>query len=1826
MLFFQDVLPCILQIEYYTMKKQVQSAIVFAILFLTFIGVTTAQSGLNYWTYVDESSIPVTGTRLIRPLSYQTLMLDLASLKIGLSGVPVSDGSNLYDSDFLIEIPMPGGGFETFRLSETPMIEKPLEMLFPEIKTYSGVSISDGGKYLKMDVTPQGFHGMVLTVGQGTVFIDPLYFGNTNATGYILYNKKDFYQDVQKNFTCDVVSQIKDSISVFGGPKAFGTCQLRTYRLALAATGEYTTFHGGTVLLAQAAQVTTMNRVNGVFERDIAIRMNIVANNNLIVYTNAATDPYTNGTPGTMINQNQTTCDNIIGSANYDIGHVFGTNSGGLAGLGVVCTGGQKARGVTGSAAPIGDPFDIDYVAHEMGHQFGANHTQNNNCNRNNATAMEPGSASTIMGYAGICAPNVQSNSDDYFHGISLQEIHNEIMSAGHTCEAITTLSNSPPDITTTTTSYSIPANTPFALTVTATDPNTSNILTYCWEQMDNGAATMPPVSTSTVGPNFRSWNPDTSPTRYFPRLADLANNTVSIWEVLPSVSRTMNFRVIVRDNAPGGGCNDHHDVSLSVTSTAGPFVVTYPSATGITWNALSSQTITWNVANTNVSPVNCSNVDIFLSTDGGLTYPTILASNTPNDGSHLIFVPNTPSTTCRVMVRSANGVFFDISDNNFTITGPANDYQLSVINDTLSLCPPSAGVYSIQVGSTGGYTDPVTLSVTGVPAGAIATLGTNPVIPAGTSTLTIDPGTAIPGTYTLTLQGNSTTGIKTVSLTLVISSPAPGAATLLTPVQGATGVMLTPTLSWSAMAGGGITFSIQIATDPGFTNIVSSASGLISSSFVPTSPLASNTTYYWRVMAQNPCGIGPYSSVFNFTTATVLCTTFVSTNVPVSIPSSGTPTVFSNLTVPTIGTIMDVNVVNLVGTHTWINDLTIRVISPTATSVVLFDQICNNEDNFNVNFDDEATPAALPCPPVGGGTYQPAQLLSAFDGQALNGVWSLSIKDNYDQDGGSLTSWGLHVCYVVPPPPCLLTVSATPTHASCNLNNGQALASVTNATGPVTYSWSHGPSSALVTNLAAGSYQVIAVDSSGCMDTAFVSILQDPDNVLPIAVCQDVSIYLDVNGNAVLSPLWVDNGSTDNCGIASLSLSQTLFTCADLYVPFASGLFISEYIEGSSNNKCIEIANFTGSSVNLGAGGYQVRVYTNGSTTPTIINLTGTVAHGDVFVLCNPSATSGFLVQADQFSASLTFNGDDAVSLATSAGGNIDIIGMIGCDPGTQWVSGAHSTLNKTLRRNPNIYTGVSVNPPGPCNTSAFTTLATEWSVYAQDNNADLGVHAFSTAKQVSLTVTDSSSNTATCSANVFVYDNLPPSISPPADINTSPDPGFCTATGVVLGAPLTSDNCSGSIVVSNNAPPVFPTGATQVTWTATDASGNSTSAIQTVTVTDLLAPVPDVASLSNAAGECMVVLTPPTATDNCDGSIIATTTDPTTFNTIGSYNVVWTYTDSNGNTTTQTQNITVYDLTAPIPDLASLPVLSAPCTYTISSFPTATDNCDGVIIGSTTDPLTYNSPGTYIVIWTYTDGQGNTATQSQTIDVQVTALPVPDQAVLPVLNGSCALSITTTPTASPGCSGAGSIIGTTTDPLSYTSQGTYTVTWTYDDGFGNTVTQTQQVVVDDNTAPTPNVSMLPDIEGCNVIITTTPMATDDCDGNIIATTSDPLSYSTPGTYTVNWLFEDVSGNTTSQVQTVSVFDCSGIDEQAGIMQIVLFPNPTEGMITLQFSEMPEGDCHLRLINTLGQVIQVMMIQGPVVEMDLTMLPAATYYIQIVTQNGIKVEPIIVK
>jgi len=660
------------------------------------------------WVNVTSEDLSAYGEPRIKAAAFQVFRLNTAPIRSSLEGITYREGM-LNGFIASVTFPYSDGTLHQFTAKRNQTMHPTYNGKFPELITLDAYASDGSGAYGKWDITPTGLHAMIFIPGQSTVFIDPMFEGNNEY--YIVYKKKDFITD--KIIQCDV-ENFDESKPSPTNKSMFGSCELRTYRLALSATAEYTIFHGGTVAQAAAAQVVTMNRVNGVYEKDIAITMVIIPNNNSLIYTTAANDPYTNGTPGTMINQNQSNVDAVIGSANYDIGHVFGTNSGGLAGLGVVCTGGQKARGVTGSAAPIGDPFDIDYVAHEMGHQFGGNHTQNNNCNSVAAARREPGSASTIMGYAGICAPNVQNNSDDYFHGYNLQEISNEILSNGHQCEVITALNNTPPVINSTSGNIVVPISTPFILTAHATDAD-GDVLTYLWEQMDNEASTQPPVATATGGPNFRSFDPSLDSSRYFPKLSSLASNGPFTWEVLPSVARVMDFRLSVRDNHGIGSCNDYTDITVTTNAGSGPFVVTYPTANGITWVGGSSQTVTWSVANTDLAPINCANVRILLSVDGGQTYPYVLSSSTANDGTETITCPNLTTNTARVMVMSGAQTFFDISNNNFTITCGTN--QSPVFNALPTACQNDAffALPSISDnGITGTWTPALDLSLPG--------------------------------------------------------------------------------------------------------------------------------------------------------------------------------------------------------------------------------------------------------------------------------------------------------------------------------------------------------------------------------------------------------------------------------------------------------------------------------------------------------------------------------------------------------------------------------------------------------------------------------------------------------------------------------------------------------------------------------------------------------------------------------------------------------------------------------------------------------------------------------------------------------------------------------------------------------------------------------------------------------------------------------------------------------------------------------------------------------------------------------------------------------
>lgn len=643
----------------------------------------------NPWAEKSANAIVAKGKRFTIPQKFRSYSLDLNGMRRLLQQAPSEKNASPRTSRAIITLPLPNGSFARFRVVASSIMAPDLAAAFPAITTYIGTCVDDPSLTVSFDLTPSGFHGMLHSAAEGLSFIDP--YSQGDQEHYILYRKKE-YTTTTKQFAEGEISianptllkAVEDRVKEKRAARmqASETVErpsgdlLRTYRVAIAATGEYTAFHGGTVSAALSAIVTTLNRVNFIFIRELSIRMLLVSNNAAIIYTNGSTDPYSNGDARAMLTQNQSNINTVIGAGSYDIGHVFGTNSGGVAGLGVVCNDVAKARGVTGSGAPIGDAFDVDYVAHEMGHQFGANHTFNGNegacagSTRVASTAYEPGSGSSIMGYAGICGTqNLQPNSDACFHTASYDEImaFSEI-NGGSTCAALTPVDNTAPmPAIVSPDNLTIPKGTPFTIVGTAVD-NQNDPITYSWEQFDLGPAGSPNDPGGNA-PIFRSFTATSTGSRTFPRLSDLLNNTATIGEQLPTYARTLHFNLTVRDNfSSGGGVEWAYPLTVNVSGTAGPFLVTAPN-TNITWTGGSSRTITWDVAGTNAVPISCSQVNILLSTDGGISFPTVLASNTPNDGSHTITVPNVETASARIKVEAAGNIFFDLSNANFSIT-----------------------------------------------------------------------------------------------------------------------------------------------------------------------------------------------------------------------------------------------------------------------------------------------------------------------------------------------------------------------------------------------------------------------------------------------------------------------------------------------------------------------------------------------------------------------------------------------------------------------------------------------------------------------------------------------------------------------------------------------------------------------------------------------------------------------------------------------------------------------------------------------------------------------------------------------------------------------------------------------------------------------------------------------------------------------------------------------------------------------------------------------------------------------------------------------------
>ena len=662
------------------MKKNSLFLILFSLIFISGF----AQK--NLWKATSENEIRLLQKmeRGAMPTNFKLFSLNFNDLKEQLLNVP----SENLQSNVVVTFPDAYGKLNNYVIYQAPVIDITLANKFPDLKSYIGKGIDDPTASIRFSVTLFGLHTMSLSGNSGIFYIDTY---TKDLNNYLVYNRSDISN--ANYFNClvsqdEIANKAEETATQLVNDGIF-----RQYRLAMACTIEYAAFHinaagqnGGTLAQKKAAvlsaMVVTMTRVNGLYERDMAIRMNLIANNDAIIFVDS--DALSNDDAGLLIDESQATIDSIIGFANYDIGHTVSTGGGGLAQLNSPCTV-SKAKGITGQPSPVGDPFDIDFVAHEMGHQFGGQHTFNNSCGGNvsTTTSVEPGSGTTIMAYAGICAPNVQSNSDVHFHAISIAQMTTFVLGVGGNCDQPTANGNNAP-VVNAGLDYTIPKGTPFVLKPSSVTDANNDALTYCWEQTNTQISTQPPVQTATTGPNFRSLPPTSAQERYMPVLSSvLANNLAPTWEVISTVARTFNFALTVRDNrTPNGGQTNRDNMVVTVSGTTGPFDVTSQNTTGVAWNTGESKTITWAVNNANTLP-GSANVDILLSTDGGLTFPTILASNVLNDGSETITVPSVPaSQTCRVMVKPTGNIYYDINTTNFfigyTITNTCNTYSFN--------------------------------------------------------------------------------------------------------------------------------------------------------------------------------------------------------------------------------------------------------------------------------------------------------------------------------------------------------------------------------------------------------------------------------------------------------------------------------------------------------------------------------------------------------------------------------------------------------------------------------------------------------------------------------------------------------------------------------------------------------------------------------------------------------------------------------------------------------------------------------------------------------------------------------------------------------------------------------------------------------------------------------------------------------------------------------------------------------------------------------------------------------------------------------------------
>lgn len=976
---------------------------------------------------------------------FKVFDLDYNALNTQLQSAPRRGISNT-SSTSTISFPNAQGKISEYKVVETLIFSSKDNLhQHPNIKTYIGFRADNSGTRARFSVTSQGLKAMITEPGKETVFIQPV--TKRSKKQYLIYNKSA-RGGAKENFECltkDLTKRVKDAPKSIA--KDANDQVLRTFRIAITTTSEYTAFwddgdnsNGDARADALAQVVSTMNRVNEVYEADMAITFVIVdtADDPALDLIYEASDPYNDNVLAEM----QTVIDDAVGAEDYDMGHLFvynpDGNNGAAGDIGNVCrvgvtngigkASGFSAHTFTGdNGGPyMSDYFDVDYVAHEIGHQMGANHTWSFG-SEGTGVNVEPGSGTTIMGYAGITDDNdVQLHSDAHFHYVSINQILN-LVSPVESCAMTTPITNAPP-IADAGPDYIIPSGTAFVLKGSVTDINDGDVHTYTWEQLDDGVTTFETFGPEkTTGAVWRSRPPSPSPNRYMPILERVlagvlteTNPVLNVentsWETVSTVARELNFGLTVRDRSESGGVgqtpqSDFDEMKVTVDAIAGPFVVTSQSTEEF-WPVSSTKIVTWDVAGTDAGAVNASTVNILLSSDGGLTFPVTLATAVPNNGSYEITVPAIDNTDmARIMVAANDNIFYAVNSSNFIIDSAS--FNITASNLTQDVCLPTDEiVYNFSYETFSGFNNTTSFSVIGLPTEATAVISPVSATENTMGTVTISGLNSVTlGSYTFNLEAISGTDKRTINnLEFRLYPETLSAATLASPENNAVNVSLTSNLTWNGDVSA-TNYLIEIATDQNFTEIVES--GNVNIATYTARSLVDSITYFWRVTSSNSCDTAMVSAVNSFTT--VACNTFNSVQNDIVIPDSGSVNhvITSTITVAEDITISDLNI-SIDILHDYVEDIELRLISPAGNQVVLINAVCGEGDNIAATFDDEAD-NMLVCgdnPPVVGGVIQPANPLSAFQNESAQGNWILQITDKFpDIDGGVFQNFSLQIC-----------------------------------------------------------------------------------------------------------------------------------------------------------------------------------------------------------------------------------------------------------------------------------------------------------------------------------------------------------------------------------------------------------------------------------------------------------------------------------------------------------------------------------------------------------------------------------------------------------------------------------------------------------------------------------------------------------------------------------------------------------------------------------------------------------------------------------------------